>query len=68
MTDDEIINELSDQIEATFSLQCDKCYSVFKVQKPDQEDAADHFFAEGFTFKKFKPDKINGEIICGKCH
>jgi len=67
MTEDEIMNEIYDQIECTFSLQCDKCGEHFLVQKADKEDAVNHFFAEGFTFKKFKAGEVAGQIICVKC-
>jgi len=67
MTEDEIVNEIYDQIETTFLLQCDLCNVIVEKEEGDQEGAADYFFAEGFTFKKFKPDEIGGEIICGKC-
>jgi len=70
MTEDEIVNEIYDQIEATFSLQCDRCYAILITKISgvmDKESTADYFFEEGFTFKKFKPDEVGGEIICGKC-
>lgn len=67
MTEDEIVNELYDQIESTFELECDKCCEVFQEYTSDKESAADKFFENGFTFKKFKPDEIGGKIICGKC-
>jgi len=71
MTEDEIVNEIYDQIEATFLIQCNKCYATLETKKSgimDKEAAADYFFGEGFTFIKFKPDEVSGEIICGKCH
>ena len=70
MTEDEIVNEIYDQTECIFSLQCDKCYTTLETKKSgimDKEAAADYFFEEGFTFKKFKPDEVGGEIVCGKC-
>jgi len=61
MTEDEIVNEIYEQIECTFSLECDKCCELFGEEyKLDKESAADAFFKNGFTFK-------DGEIICGKC-
>ena len=67
MDEDEIVNEIYDRIETTFALECDLCCEIIHKEEGDQEAAADFFFTEGFTFIKFKPDSVGGEIVCAKC-